>query len=97
VQPVTDPGRGRRLYPIYVHEGTGLFGRLHRRIVARRSSVMVFPGGGQPWPTHFGRTGTVVKTSVKGQRAQPYMAAAYEEAKVYVEAHLDELFNRLVD
>jgi hypothetical protein len=97
VQPVRDPGRGSRLYPIYVHEGTGLYGRLHRVITPKRSPVMVFPGGGKPWPTVIGRTGRVVKRSVRGQRAQPYMHSAYEEAKVYVEAHLDEIFRRLVE
>jgi hypothetical protein len=57
LQPVRDPGRGSRLYPIYVHEGTGLYGRLHRVITAKRSPVMVFPGGGKPWPVTIGRTG----------------------------------------
>jgi hypothetical protein len=97
VQPVRDPCRGSRLYPIYVHEGTGLYSRLHRVITAKRSPVMVFPGGGKPWPVEIGRTGRIVKRTVKGQRAQPYMTHAYEEAKVYVEAHLDEIFHRLVE
>lgn len=97
VQPVDTAGRGRRDYPIYVHEGTGLYGRLHRIITARRAGKMVFPGGGKPWPIHAGRTGIVVKRTVKGQRPQPYMTIAYEEAKVYVEAHLDDIFRRLVE
>jgi hypothetical protein len=97
VQPVPDPGRGDRLYPIAVHEGTGLYGRLHRLITPRRARAMAFPGGGKPWPTLVGRTGVVVKRTVRGQRAQPYMTLAYEEARVYVEAHLDEIFTRLVD
>jgi hypothetical protein len=97
VQPVMNPGRGSRLYPIYVHEGTGLFGRLHRVITPRRSPVMVFPGGGKPWPVLIGRTGVVVKRSVRGQRAQPYMAHAYEEAAAYVGAHLDEMVERMLD
>jgi hypothetical protein len=97
VQPVMNPGRGSRLYPIYVHEGTGLFGRLHRVITPKRSPVMVFPGGGKPWPVLIGRTGVVVKRSVRGQRAQPYMAHAYEEAAAYVGAHLDEMVERMLD
>ena len=97
VQPVRNPGRGSPLYPIFVHEGTGLFGRLHRMITPKRSPVMVFPGGGKPWPVLVGRTGIVMKRYVRGQRPQPYMTHAYEEAKVYVEAHLDEVFRRLIE
>lgn len=97
VQPVMDPGRGSRLYPIYVHEGTGLYGRLHRLITPRRSPVMVFPGGGKPWPVLIGRTGVVVKRSIRGQRPQPYMTAAFEEASAYVDAHLDDMVNRIVE
>lgn len=97
VQPVDNPGRGSRLYPIYVHEGTGLHGRLHRLITPKRSPVMVFPGGGKPWPVAIGRTGLMMRISVQGQRTQPYMTTAYEEARVYVEAHLDEVFERLVE
>jgi len=97
VQPVRDPGRGSSLYPIYVHEGTGIYGRRHRLITPRRSPVMVFPGGGKAWPITAGRTGLVVKQAVRGQRPQAYMATAYEEASAYVEAHMDEVFRRLVD
>lgn len=96
VQPVRNPGRGSRLYPLYVHEGTGIFGRLHKFIVAKRAGAMVFPGGGKPWPTQFGRTGRVVKHSVRGQKPQPYMTLAYEAAQQYVRAHLDDLMNDLV-
>src|SRR3954470_7974106 len=73
VQPVRDPGRGSPLYPIFVHEGTGLFGRLHRVITPKRSPVMVFPGGGKPWPVAVGHTGLLRKRVVQGQRPQPYM------------------------
>jgi hypothetical protein len=97
VQPVMNPGRGDRLYPIAVHEGTGLHGRLKHLITARRAPAMVFPGGGKPWPVTAGRTGLVVKHVVRGQRAQPYMQHAYEEASAYVDAHLDEVVRRLVE
>lgn len=97
VQPVRDPGRGSPLYPIYVHEGTGLHGRLRRLITVRKSPTMVFPGGGKPWPVQHGHTGVVVRRFIRGQRPQPYMTVAYEEAKVYVEHHLDDVFRRLVE
>lgn len=97
VQPVRDPGRGSPFYPVYVHEGTGLYGRLHRVITAKRAGQMVFPGGGKPWPTIFGRTGRVKRFSVRGQKPQPYMAVAYEEAKRFIETHLDDMARRLVE
>lgn len=96
VQPVPNPGRGSRLYPLYVHEGTGLYGRLGRVITPRRAKAMVFPGGGKPWPTMFGTTGKVVKHTIRGQRPQPYMRLAYDEAREYVDQHLNELLDRLV-
>lgn len=97
VQPVRNPGRGSPLYPIFVHEGTGLYGRRHRLITPRRSPAMVFPRGGKPWPVVAGRSGVVIARAVRGQKPQPYMLTAYEEARVYVETHLDDIFRRLVD
>src|SRR4051812_1796947 len=97
VQPVGSPGRGSRIYPLYVHEGTGLFSRINRLITPKRAKKMVFPGGGKAWPTRFGATGSVSVTTTKGQRAQPFMRYGFEEANAYVDAHLDELVNRLVD
>lgn len=96
VQPVPNPGRGDRFYPLAVHEGTGMFGRLHRIITPRRAKVMVFPGGGKPWPVRSGATGNVRKFAVRGQRANPYMTRGFEEAAAYVEAHLDEMINDIV-
>jgi hypothetical protein len=78
---------GSQTYPLFVHEGTGLFGRLHRVITPRRARYMVFRG----------RTGLVVARSVRGQRPQPYMREAYEDARAYVEAHLDDMLGRLVE
>lgn len=97
VQPVRSPGRGSPLYPMFVHQGTGLFGRIGRMIVAKRARKMVFPGGGKPWPIAAGRTGTVATLSVRGQRPQPYMDRAYETARTYVEAHLDDMLRNMVD
>jgi hypothetical protein len=69
VQPVMEPGRGSRLYPIYVHEGTGLYGHLHRIIRPRRHKYMIFPGGGSSaggfaWPTEFGPRPTRKRASM---------------------------------
>lgn len=87
VQPVVGRQGGSPLYPLYVHEGTGIYGRLHRVIKSRRAKFMVF----------WGRTGLVFARSVRGQRPQPYMTRAYEVAAAYVEAHLDEMVDRIVD
>jgi hypothetical protein len=79
-----------------------LYGHLHRIIRPRRHKYMIFPGGGSSaggfaWPTEFGRTGRVVASSVRGQRPNPYMTKAYEEARIYVDAHLNQVINRLID
>lgn len=97
LQPVLNPGRGDPLYPLAVHRGTGLFGRLHRYITPRRAPAMVFPGGGKPWPVHAGVTGLVRRFSVRGQKPQPYMTYGYEVARAYVESQLDDMVRRLVD
>lgn len=78
---------GSQRYPIYVHEGTGIYGRLHRMITPRRAKHMVF----------VGRTGLVMKTAIRGQRAQPFMREAFEDARVYIEAHLDDMLRGLID
>jgi hypothetical protein len=96
VQSVGNPGRGSMYYPVFVHEGTGLFGRLHRVITPKRAPAMHFPGGGKPWPINFGRTGAVVKSTIRGQRPQPYMQHGYEDASRYVDQQLDEMIRRLV-
>lgn len=77
------------LYPLYVHEGTGLFGAYHRLIRPRRAKVMRF----------VGRTGMVHAKTVRGQQPQPYMAEAFEDVYAYVRARIDstvdELFGRV--
>src|SRR4051812_27685854 len=50
VQPVLPRGAGGRFvegsrrYPVYVHEGTGLYGPLKRAITPKRAKFMVFLG-----------------------------------------------------
>ena len=79
---------GQSLYPLFVHEGTGLFGAHHRLIRPRRAKAMRF----------VGRTGLVYAKTVKGQRPQPYMAEAFEDVNAFVRARLeatvDEIFGR---
>jgi hypothetical protein len=98
VQPVSRATRGEggrftgskpgaRNYPLWVHEGTGLYGRLHRLITPRRASHMVF----------VGRTGFVRKRTIRGQKPQPYMTEAYADARAYIDAHLDDMLRGLID
>lgn len=79
---------GAEMYPLYVHEGTGLFGAFHRMIRPRRAKRMRFPG----------RTGIVYAKAVQGQQPQPYMKDAFEDVTSYVRARLDatvdEIFGR---
>jgi hypothetical protein len=82
----TGSSEGSRIYPLYVHEGTGLYGRLHRLIRPKRARAMVF----------VGRTGLVVRRTIKGQRPQPYMEHGYQDARAYIDAHLDDMVDRLV-
>jgi hypothetical protein len=78
---------GSQIYPLFVHEGTGLFGRLHRVITPKRAKVMVF----------MGRTGLVKARFVRGQKPQPYMREAYADARAYIEAHLDDMVRGLIE
>lgn len=78
---------GSQIYPLFVHEGTGLFGHLNRLITPRRGEYMVF----------LGRTGLIRTQSTRGQRPQPYMTEAFEDARAYIEAHLDDMVERLID
>lgn len=78
---------GSRIYPVYVHEGTGIYGAFGRAITPRRAKAMVF----------VGRTGLVITKSVKGQKAQPYVRRGYEAAQAYIGAHLDDFVNGLFD
>jgi len=78
---------GSQLYPLYVHEGTGIFGRYRRIITPRRARYMVFRG----------RTGLVVTSFTRGQKPQPYMQEAYSDARAYIEAHLDDMVGGLIE
>lgn len=83
----TGSAPGSRKYPVYVHEGTGLYGRLNRLITPRRARAMVF----------VGRTGLVVRRTIRGQRPQPFMREAYMDARAYIEAHLDDMVRGFLD
>lgn len=74
-------------YPFFVHEGTGVFGKFHRRITPVRARAMRF----------IGRSGLVYALSVAGQRPNPYIGRAYEEIQAYIPQRLDEMVHRILD
>lgn len=65
---------GQSMYPLRVHEGTGIFGDLHRLITPRHAKAMVF----------MGRAGIVHAKTTRGQPAQPYMADAFVDVQAYI-------------
>lgn len=61
-------------YAIYVHEGTGLYGPKHRRIVPRTKRYLRFrPQGTQRF---------VYARSVKGMRPNPFLVDALSAARI---------------
>lgn len=77
-------------YPLFVHEGTGIYGERGGRIYASHGNVMAFEKEGE---------GTVFTRWVEGQHPQPYSEAVEEETDAYIELHkhdLAEAFNKLV-
>jgi len=70
-------------YGIWVHEGTGVFSRYHRKITPTTGNFLVFR-------TRSGRT--IFTKSVLGQRAQPFFREAFEiVTKTYAPARMRKL------
>jgi len=70
----------------WVHDGTGLYGPLHRWITPRTAPFMVFQINGR----HF------KLTHVRGQQPQPYLRDAVDEVEAtYIPIKLAELRARL--
>jgi hypothetical protein len=69
-------------YGIWVHEGTGLFGRMRRPIRPLVGNVLAFDVMGR----------SVFARSVKGQRANPFMREAYRVTRdTYLPARMKRL------
>lgn len=73
-------------YPYYVHEGTGLYGKLSRLIRPRRAKAM-------RW---VGRTGLMFAKTTKGQRPQPYVGEAFQDLQSYIPQRLDMMVRRIL-
>lgn len=70
---------GSRRYPYDVHEGTGLYGHLRKRIRSPTGKVMRIPQA----------TGYAYATSTRGQKAQPFVAEAIPDVEAYLEGSFD--------
>lgn len=79
------PGASRRS-PIFVHEGTGLFGIFGRPIRSPRGKKMKF----------MGRTGLIYVLSTRGQEAQPFIAEAYADVVAFVEQRIDHMVDSIL-
>lgn len=82
--PSEKPGSRRRAYD--VHEGTGLYGHLKRRIRSPSGKVMKIPG-----PKGFS-----FATSTRGQKPQPFVAEAVPEVESYLEQRFDPMVRRIL-
>lgn len=74
-------------YPYFVHQGTGIYGALHRMIRPRHALMMRF----------FGRRGLVFARSVAGQRPQPYIGRAYDGIIPSIPGSIDGMIGEVVD
>lgn len=77
-------------YPVFVHEGTGLFGEERHWIVPQHGNIMVFDVDGGPGNIDNGGH-TVFTRNVEGQPAQPYMDTVTAETSDYIRLKKREL------
>jgi HK97 gp10 family phage protein len=63
-------------YSIFVHEGTGLFGPRKEKILPKEKKALAFFIGGK----------LLIRRSVKGQKANPFMARAFREVQPRIES-----------
>jgi hypothetical protein len=86
VGEVASAKSGSRRYPYDVHEGTGLYGHLKKRIRSPTGKVMRIPGP----------TGIAYATSTQGQKAQPFVAEAVPDVEGYLEQRFDPMVRRIL-
>jgi hypothetical protein len=68
-------------YASFVDQGTGIFGKAGMPIRPRTGNFLTFEAGGK----------TIFTRSVKGQRAQHFVAAGRHDAEGYIEPRLEKL------
>ncbi len=69
-------------YPLYVHEGTGIFGPSKAPIFATHGNVMVFEKEGE---------GAVFTRWVQGQEAQPYLQDVADDVQRWIRVHKHDI------
>jgi HK97 gp10 family phage protein len=58
-------------YALYIHQGTGIYGPHKAKIVPVHKKALAFTIGGK----------TIIRRSVKGQKANPFMKRAFDEVR----------------
>ena len=69
-------------YSVFVHEGTGIYGPLRRKIVPKTKKALRFFIGGKE----------IIVRSTKRQKSNPFMARAFKK----VEPRIAEIFNQAI-
>lgn len=73
-------------YALYVHNGTGIYGPNKRPITPKSARVLHFVSGGRD----------IFVKSVKGQKANPFMAKAYKEVKPQADSDANKTLSDIV-
>jgi HK97 gp10 family phage protein len=71
-------------YGRYVHEGTGIYGPKKKKIVPKTKKALAFVVGGKK----------LVRRSVKGMKARPWLRNALVKTRVEVEQELGSIVER---
>lgn len=98
---VTVGARGPSKFPLYVHEGTGLYRDIAPSMITARhdrhdASVISTRRARRPGPSGVmrfrGRGGQVIfRREVEGQRANPFAAKSYRKTTLYAKAQAERL------
>ena len=72
-------------YALYVHEGTGIYGKSGQRIRPKTKKALYWKGALHP-----------VK-SVRGQKPQPFMERGYQEARDNIQREFDIAVSKIIN
>ena len=73
-------------YGVYIEEGTGIYGPMHRPITPKVKKVLVFRINGKK----------IVTKSIKGMRARPFFGPAIDQAAPYIQQQFDKVADVLI-
>jgi hypothetical protein len=83
---VTGVKRGDSQHPLYVDQGTGIYGGFHRPITSTGNHPMVFFSRGRWWRLW----------QTKGQRPQHFLYRAFVQTRLYATGRIHQLGRELV-